>query len=287
MRGWRGFALLLLTVLLLQACSAVKLAYNQAPTLLYWRLDSYADFSDAQSERVHDDLARYQLWHRHQQLPLYADLLQRLRPQLSEPISAEQACRIFEQARGALDGLLDPSQWTLIWLAGELSEEQLLHIERKQASGNAEWRKEWLGLRPEQLLEHRFEKLLSRSEMLYGSLDEAQHAALRAGLAASVFDPQRSYAEQLRRQQDLLQTLRQIRRERPDIEPARVQLRAYMARAVESPDLAYRHYLQALIREGCAGFSRLHNATTPAQRAKAVQTIKSYEDDFRQLAAQR
>jgi Family of unknown function (DUF6279) len=287
MRGWRGFALLL-TVLLLQACSAVKLAYNQAPTLLYWRLDSYADFSDAQSERVHQDLARYLLWHRRQQLPLYADLLQRIRPQLSEPISAEQACQIFEQARSALDGLLDPSQWTLIWLAGELSEEQLQHIERKQASSNAQWRKEWLGLRPEQLLEQRFEQILSRSEMLYGSLDDAQQAALRAALtASSVFDAQLSYAARLRLQQDLLQTLRQIRRERLEIEPARVLLRAYMARAVESPDLAHRRYQQALIREGCAVFSRLHNATTPAQRAQAMQTLKRYEDDFRQLASQR
>ena len=30
----------------LQACSAVKIAYNQAPTLAYLYLDGYMDFND-------------------------------------------------------------------------------------------------------------------------------------------------------------------------------------------------------------------------------------------------
>lgn len=278
---------ILLALLLLQACSTVKLVYNQAPQLLYWRLDSYVDLTDEQAPRVHEDLARFQQWHRRQQLPLYADLLQRLRPQLSEPISADQACLIAEQARGALAGLLDPTQWTLVWLATELGEAQLQHIERKQASSNREWRKQWLGLTPEQLLERRFDKLLALAELLYGSLDEAQQTALRSALSTSVFDPQRSYAERLRRQQDLLQLLRKIRREQLDVDATRPLLRAYLERVLESPDPAYRRYQQALLREGCAGFARLHKATTPAQRAEAAQTLQRYEDDFRLLAMQR
>ena len=45
-------ALLLLWVLLLQACSAVRLAYSQVPQLAYWQLDRYLDLSDAQTDRV-------------------------------------------------------------------------------------------------------------------------------------------------------------------------------------------------------------------------------------------
>ena len=33
--------------LLLQGCSAVKLAYNQAPQLVYWRLNNYFNLTDA------------------------------------------------------------------------------------------------------------------------------------------------------------------------------------------------------------------------------------------------
>lgn len=276
---------LLLALLLLQACSTVKLAYNQAPTLLYWRLDSYLDFNDEQAPQVRESLQRLQLRHRREQLPRYAELLQRVRPLLAEPITAEQACAVVEQGRSLLGELAEPALDTLAWLAGDLSAEQLRHLERKQSTANLEWKQKWVDIPAEQLASLRYEQVLSRSEMLYGSLDEAQKNAIRAGLASAVFDPQRSYAERLRRQQDLLQQLRRIKTEQLAPEPARALLRAWLQRVMVSPEPAYQRYQQAQIREGCNTFARLHSATTPAQRARAQQTLKSYEDDFRQLAA--
>lgn len=279
------FSLLLL--MLLQGCSALKLAYKQADTLLYWRLDSYADFSDEQAPRVHEGLAQFLRWHQREQLPAYADLLQRLRPLMADAIPPEQACTLLEQVRGTLETSLDPAHWPLVWLATDLSEEQLRHIERKQASSDAEWKKEWItGVDREQLIKLRFEQVLSRSEMLYGRLGETQKAVIRAELANSVFEPQRNFAERQRRQQDLIQVLRKIRGEKLGVEAARVQLKGLMARSLHPPDPAYQRYSQALIREGCQTFARLHQATTGAQREKAAQTLKSYEDDFRLLAGQ-
>ncbi|MCX2863176.1 DUF6279 family lipoprotein [Paucibacter sp. PLA-PC-4] len=285
MPGWRTLALLL-AVLLLQACSTVKLAYNQTPTLLYWRLDSYLDFSDEQAQQVRESLQRLQLRHRREQLPRYAELLQRVQPLLAESISAQQACAVVEQGRSLLGELADPVLHTLLWLAGDLSTEQLKHLERKQGTASIEWKQKWVDISAEQLARLRYEQVLSRSEMLYGSLDEAQKNAIRAGLASAVFDPQRSYAERLRRQQDLLQQLRRIQAELLGPEAARALLQAWLQRVMVSPDPAYQRYQQAQIREGCSTFARLHNATTPAQRTRAQQTLKSYEEDFLQLAAQ-
>lgn len=285
MLSWRALALLL-ALLLLQACSAVKLAYNQAPTLLYWRLDSYLDFNDEQAPQVRESLQRLQLQHRREQLPRYAALLQRVRPLLAEPITAAQACAIVEQGRELLGELADPALDALLWLAGDLSAEQLQHLERKQSTANTEWQQKWVDISAQQLASLRYEQVLSRSEMLYGSLEEAQKTAIRAGLASAVFDPQRSHAERLRRQQDLLQQLRRIKAEQLAPEPARALLRAWLQRVMVAPDPAYQRYQQAQIREGCSTFARLHGATTAAQRARAQQTLKNYEDDFRQLAAQ-
>ena len=285
----RLIALLLpLLAVLLSACTMVKLAYNQLDTLLYWRLDAYVAFTREQTPRVHASLAQFQQWHRHTQLPAYADLLQRIRPRLAESISPEQACTVFDQVRSVVDTTLDPAHWTLAWLATELSDEQLRHIEKKQASTDADWRKEWLvNLTPEQLLDARFEQTLSRAEMLYGSLAGPQKAALRMGLAASSFDAPRSYAEHQRREHDLLNVLHKIHADKLDTEPARALLKAYMARAMLPPDLADQRYAQTLVREGCAAFSRLHNATTPAQRAQAADNVDRYASEFRQLAVQR
>ena len=277
----------LLLLVMLQGCTLIKLSYNQADTLLYWRLDSYADFSSEQSQRVRDSLTQFHAWHRRTQLPVYADLLRDIRPKLAESLSPEQACAVADQLRSALDITLDPAHWTLLWLAAELSEEQLRHIERKQTVGDAQWKKEWVSVSPERLLEARFEQALSRSEMLYGSLDEPQKAALRSALLPSSFEPLRHYTERLRREQDLRQVLHKIREEKLSSEATRTLLKGYMDRVLASPDPTYRRYAQTLTREGCSTFAQLHDATTPAQRAKAVLTLEGYERDFRQLAGQR
>mgnify|MGYP007095266499 FL=1 len=80
--------------------------------------------------------------------------------------------------------------------------------------------------------------------------------------------------------------LQKIAQDRANTEQARTLLRGYIARFNTSPDAAYQRYAQTLVQEGCEGFSRVHNAMTAAQRFKAVQSVKGYEQDFLVLAAQ-
>ena len=143
-----------------------------------------------------------------------------------------------------------------------------------------------MAVTPEKLREQRFKQLLSRAETFYGTLDEPQKAALRAFIAQSSFDPQRTYAERLRRQNDLVQVLQKIAQDRANTAQAQTLLRGYLARFNTSPDAAYQQYARALIDEGCDGFAKVHNAMTSAQRLKAVQSVKGYEQDFLVLAAQ-
>ena len=60
-----------------------------------------------------------------------------------------------------------------------------------------------------------------------------------------------------------------------------------MERTLSSPNPVYRVYMDQLTRENCQTFANLHNSTTVAQRGKAVETLKSYEQDFRTLNAQK
>jgi hypothetical protein len=57
---FRRYLLIIAAVLLpgLAGCSAIKLAYNQAPDLTYWWLDGYFDFNGQQSPKVRDELAK-------------------------------------------------------------------------------------------------------------------------------------------------------------------------------------------------------------------------------------
>ena len=272
--------------LLLQGCSAVKLAYNQVPHLAYWQLNSYLDLSETQTERVRDELGNLHQWHRDTMLPRHAELLQKVQRQLPSAMSPDQACRTYDAVRTQLDKVITQAEPQLAWLAAQLTDAQIRNLQRKQASSNADWKKEWVDVTPDTLREQRFKQLLSRAETFYGTLDEPQKTALRAYIAQSSFDPQRTYTERLRRQKDLVQVLQKIAHDRANAEQARTLLRGYIARFNASPDAAYQRYAQTLVEEGCEGFSRVHNTMTAAQRFKAVRSVKGYEQDFMVLAAQ-
>ena len=62
-------------------------------------------------------------------------------------------------------------------------------------------------------------------------------------------------------------------------------MRMLLSHAERSPDPAYRAYQQRLSDYNCGFAARIHNATTPAQRQQALETLKGWEEDLRSLAA--
>lgn len=277
---------LLATALLLAACGVARLAYNQAPELLYWRLDSYVDFTDEQSPRAKEELAKFQQWHRSTQLPQYLALLQQVQQQLPAATDTAQVCAIWAQARSQVSAITAQIEPAAVWLALSMTPEQILTLERKHAKSNADWREQWLDLSPQALQKKRYEFFVKMAEWVYEPLQENQKAALRASLAGSAFDPQQAYAERLRQQQDQLATLRQVAGDKVSVAEAQVLLRGYFARTLSSPNAAYRAYQDQLRMNSCAHFAKLHNASTPAQRQQAGGKIRSYEADVRALMAQ-
>lgn len=107
---------------------------------------------------------------------------------------------------------------------------------------------------------------------------------LRQALAQSSFDAKRLLAERERRQKDMLQTLGKVTDPATPAAEVRLLMRGYLERAVQSPDLAYRRYQEALLQESCRQFSLVHASTTPAQRDQAARRLRAYEKDLRELA---
>ncbi|MFN5349800.1 MAG: DUF6279 family lipoprotein [Polaromonas sp.] len=277
----------LLVGLALQGCNAVKIAYNQAPTLAYFYLDSYIDFNDVQSTQIKNELAQMQVWHRQTQLPAYIDLLQKLQQQLPQDINASQACEVFTEVRQKALALTDYAEPAALGLALTLTPEQLAAMQRKFAKGNSRWRKDYLDASTKDVFETRQKNAVRRSEMLYGSINDRQRSLMSKQIEKSQFNAAQSYAERERRQKDVLQTLAKVVASRPDPVTLQKDMRSLMQRSVSSPDAAYRSYLETITQEGCASFAELHNATTAEQRKKAVNLLAGYEQDFKILAAQK
>lgn len=275
--------------LLLAGCSAVKLAYNNLPDITYWWIDGYADLGEVQSVQLRNELARLQAWHRANELSPIAELLQQIQRDARNDTSAEAVCRFYDQLRARLEPLRLQAEPAAVTLALSLTQAQLRHIERRFEKGNAQWRREWLEIDPAQRLEKQLKAALDRAEQFYGTLDERQRAVLQAGLAGSRFDPQRSYRERLRRQQDLLQVLRTLGGSggaRPSATQAGAALQGVLQRFLQSPDPDYRSYAQATTLQACRTWARLHNGTSAEQRERAIARVAAYERDARELAHQ-
>jgi hypothetical protein len=200
------------------------------------------------------------------------------------PISPQQACAVVDEVQVRMNAVATQAEPAVVALAGMLTPKQLRHLERKYRKNNEAYRKEWIDLPVAERKEKRYDQMLERVETIYGSLDEPQRAVLRQGIAQSMFDPQRILAERQRRQQDLLQVLRQVTTSAAATEAARNLLRGYLERVQHSPDSAYRAWQDALVQEGCRIFSAVHASTTAAQRQQAARRLHAYQRDLRELS---
>lgn len=285
-RRWFSIICALFLATTLGACSTTRLAYNNAPTLMFYWLDGYFDFDTVQSVAIKDSLQALQAWHRKNELPLLAEQLRALQPLALQDASPEQICTQYELLRQRLQAPLTQLTPALAGLAGSLQPAQLQHIEAEFSKRNQRWREEWLEPAPAARLEHRSSQLIERLEKFYGTLDNAQRAAIRSQLAASAYDAELQHREMQRRQQDTLQTLALLRNGQFAAPAAQAAMQALLDRALASPDAAARRYSQSMAQSMCAGLASLHQSATPAQRLRLQASFRDYEGDVRALMAQ-
>ncbi|TAG27475.1 MAG: hypothetical protein EAZ37_04745 [Burkholderiales bacterium] len=280
-------AVLIIAVSLLSACSAIKLAYNQAPDLSYWWLDGYFDFNEQQTPIVREELSKLFAWHRSNELPKTAQLLSQAAQLMPGEVSLQQACALYSQGRGLIDNITNQALPYLADMAPTLTTEQIAHLKRKYAKNADEFSRNYIKGSAASIEAKRVKQAVDRSEMIYGKLEEAQIAAVKKEVNSSAFDAAFSLKERQRRQQELIDILTNLAVTKANSQNSQQAIRSYIQRAWESPDLAYRAYSQRLTQQACQSFANVHASTTAAQRANAVKVLKGYETDMRTLSASR
>jgi hypothetical protein len=278
---------LIIAATLLTSCSAIKIAYNQAPDLSYWWLDGYFDFNEQQTPKVRDELTKLFAWHRANELPKTAELLAQAARLMPGDINATQACLLYGQVRGLIDNVSDQALPALAEFAPTITPEQIDHLKRKYAKSNEEYTRDFIKTNAKDRQEKSLKRSVERSESLYGRMEEAQITVIKRLVSDSAFDAALSLKERSRRQQELIERLNTLASSKASAAVAQQSLREYIARSWQSPDPAYRIYVEKLTQQSCQGFAAIHNSTNTTQRAKAVQVIKGYEQDVRTLVASR
>ena len=281
----RCLALALLGALVLTACSAIKIGYEQAPTLAYWWLDGHVDFEGDQPGHMREALDRLQRWHRQNELSPTADLLARLATLAQAPLDAEQACQLTREAERRAGRLMHEAVRTAAPLATRINARQIGHLSAQLDRKNTQWEEKWLEGPPHARLQRRLDRQVDRYADFYGSLSTEQVGLLRQQLERSVWTPEWGRRERLRQQRELLGALMRIEQEKLGVKPAEALLLGVWERWMHPTAEADRQRWQAWHEQGCKDLAELHNTTSAEQRQRAMRRLRAYEKDLRELAA--
>jgi len=274
-----------LLVCLLQGCSAIKLGYNKVDDLAYWWLDGYADFSKSQSEKLHVSLEQLLRWHREQELPAYALILQQAQGLVSENMTPSQVCSIWDAVQTRSDVLAAKALPALTEVAMDMSARQLAHIERQWAKKNATWQDDWLKGTLAQREQKRLDALVNRYEYFYGDLNPAQTKLLQQQIKQSPWTPEWGWQDRLQKQQQLMTVLRTFQTQTPTPAQAQETLKTVYQNWTSTTAGPGFEMRQRLMQQACANTAQLHNSTVAAQRLKAAQRINAYVNDVKDLTA--
>ena len=267
----------------LTGCGAVRIGYNNAPSLSYWYLDRFFDFDSPQKLKVKLDLQSVFDWHRKEELPRLVTIVSFLKNRALQDATAEPICQASTELQQRVVTTLEQMAPTLAAIAPSLSDAQLQHIADQYAKVNNEWREDYLDGTVAERGERRVKRSVERAEMFYGRLRAEQVALISKQIATSAYDPQALYREKLRRTEDILQVLRQIRASQGTPAQAQAAVLGLLQRSIVSPDPVYRKNLALLTQQGCTGLAELHNTMTTQQRRQLQETLQDYENDIRVL----
>lgn len=265
----------------------MRLAYAQAPHLVYWWLNGYVDFDAVQGDRVRDALADWFAWHRATQLPDYADLLVTAQRQVLHDVTPGEVCQWADELSRRIEAGYEQAVPALADVVRTLKPQQLQRVERRYRQADEEFRKEYLQATRAEQLEESNKRATSRAEMIYGDLNDGQRVLLVQGIEQSPFDAERWLGERQLRQREIVETLRALQSQRADAARTEAALRLFAAHAARSPRQDYRDYQKRLFDYNCQLIARLHNSTTAEQRRRGADKLKGWEEDLRALAGPR
>jgi hypothetical protein len=290
MRHWRilaGKTLVLVFILALAACNAVRLGYNHGETLTYWWLNSYIDVSADQKPWVRQRIARFFQWHRATQLKDYAQLLAQTQRQVQRSVTTAEMLASYEDARKRMLVVIDHTLPDLADLALSLKPEQIAQIEKKFASNNDDYRKDYLRGNLADRQRFRFKKVMEQAEYWFGDFSAEQEAVIRKASDARILNNELWFAGRQQRQREMIAILRKIQAERPRRDAAVEMLRGYASMMIEHAGGGENELFYNAARDGAAVVAAtVINCATPAQKAHAAKRLQQWIDNFYSLAVQ-
>lgn len=264
-------------LMFLAGCSSTGFVYNRLDFLLPWYLDDYVDLDREQSRQLDALLEPFLDWHRQQEMPRYASLVDELRTLLDSPVSVEDLATVADDARATwLRTEREGLEW-LLALGETLSDEQVAQLMQSLWDQHEEYKEKYLARSDAEYFEDSYENLRDNARDYVGRISKPQRRALEAASArlkrsdGAWLDEQAQWFGQL-------ETM--LQREQGWQEKVR---RAVAARPDSAPE-AYQSLLQHNTRVIQEALVELHASLTPEQHTHLARKLGELRDDIAALS---
>ncbi|SHM89902.1 hypothetical protein SAMN05192549_103162 [Duganella sacchari] len=280
------YQLFLVTLMvLLAACSSLRLAYNHGDTLLYWWIDGYVDLNSDQKEWVREDIDKLFHWHRKTQLQDYVQILQTAQRQLTAGPTQADLQTDVDDIKQRTESLLLKAAPELADLTRSLQADQIATLERKFAANNADFRKKNMRGDREAQQKFRYKKSMEQFELWFGSFTSEQEAAIRQASDARPLNNEIWLDERVRRQKNILALARRVQSEKLGKEATVAAIQELIKDGFERLENSERKaFFDSYEQANLQLVLTVIKLATPAQKAHAQKRMQGWIDDFRTLA---
>jgi hypothetical protein len=279
----RYLVLPILLLALLVSCSAVRVSYDNAGWVLARMAGSYVDMDRGQARALKTQLGELHAWHRSEELPRYAELLESAAARLERGMSHDDVvwavgvvrARYLVLGREAAEGLAP--------LLMTLTDSQVDRLEQRFARDNRKFYAAKLPKDPDAAIRDRADWMCDRLADWTGDLTPVQRQRVEDLARAFPEVPALRLEDRKRRQAELLAALRA----RPENPATRARLVTLLADPDAGRGQRYRQTLAAWEAQFIGVMLELERSLTARQRATAVERLRSYAEEFRSMAGQR
>jgi hypothetical protein len=115
----------LIALIFLTGCSSTTFVYNRIDYLLPWYFASYVDLSRDQKQYLDELLIPFFSWHRHEELPRYAEIINSVEGLLDSEVKVENIALITLDVEESWFRLVDGLLLRIIPLSKDLTDEQI------------------------------------------------------------------------------------------------------------------------------------------------------------------
>ncbi len=259
----------------LNACTATRLAYNNASVVLNYYLDDFVDLSSAQKAWLSPRWIKLVEWHRENELPIYKKLLLQSKEQLNGQITAAEVNAVSGEIKASFIRAVDFLMPDITEFVAQLTPAQIDYLERKLAKDNTKRAKE-ITRTIDDRKKRKLEKYLENFEENFGKASDEQRAKITEVVSSWPLLDEARQEQSLRGQAAFLKLLREHSKD-PAVISATLKARITKPETNRTP--TYQTLIAEEEKQNIALNVWLVNNASPKQKAKLAAQLEGYAQD--------